>query len=426
MTVKQRYTVVEKIDAGGMAEIFRGHAESLDGIQKVVAIKRVRPHLATNARFVKMFVDEARLSMRLNHGNITQVFDVGRAQDTYFLVMEFVDGANVRRITQVAAEKGYRIPVEIASYVAMEICKALAHAHAARDVDGVRLNIVHRDVSPPNILISKQGEVKITDFGLAKAVTHLEQTDPGVVKGKFSYLSPEACEGREVDARADVFSCAIILHEMLTGRRLFMGKTDLETVELVRQCQVPPPSTFNHEVTRELDSVILRALEKDRKKRYQSAHDFGDELAKYLFAHGLKVTNFDLSKMMSLLFEEGEGESFPFRVVEIVREEIINLSSMGKLPGLTAADGVQPLETDVFHHRKTAFEDIWDDFGSLDASQESSVVKLVEPGDGKAGPRAGTQGKKGKGLKWALIVSAAAVVAGAAVAYLIWSGVISF
>ena len=453
MSQKQKYTVLEKVDAGGMAEIFRAHSASLDGIQKVVAIKRVRPHLATNARFVKMFVDEARLSMRLNHGNITQVFDVGRAQGTYFLVMEFVDGANVRRVTQVAAEKGYRIPVEIAVYVAIEICKALAHAHNARNEDGERLNIVHRDVSPPNILLSKQGEVKITDFGLAKAVTHLEQTDPGVVKGKFSYLSPEACEGRAVDARADVFSCGIILHEILTGRRLFMGKTDLETVELVRQCEVPPPSTFNPDVTRELDSVILRALEKDRKKRYQSALDFGDDLAKYLFAHGVKVTNFDVTRMMALLFDEGDGEGYPLRVVEIVREEIINLSSMGKLPGLTAVDGVQPLEVDEFHNRKTAFEDIWEEFSSVEVNEDSGVVLLLEPEDrrGKKSKAAkpekkkakkrenkkkstkekkekstkekkGKKEKKGGGLKWALALAGLGLAGGAVVAYLIMVG----
>ncbi len=376
MSVQQRYKVAEKVDAGGMAEIFRGYAFSLDGIQKQVAIKRVRPHLATNATFIKMFIDEARLSMRLNHANITQVFDVGRAQGTYFLVMEFVDGANVRKVQQAATEKGYRIPVEIAVYVIVELCKALAHAHGAVGDDGKPLNIVHRDVSPPNVMISKQGEVKITDFGLAKAATQLEATDPGVVKGKFSYLSPEAAEGKTVDARADIFSAGIILHELLTGRRLFMGKNDLETVELVRKCDVPPPSVANPDVDHELDEIVLRALTKDLKKRFQSAHDFGDALVRHLFARGMKVTNFDVAQMMRLLFSEDEGgETIPRRVLEIVQEEVINLSSMGHLPGVMPAEGFQPLDLESFRGKKSPFEDIWKDYEG-EKGESGSLVTL--------------------------------------------------
>ena len=424
MAVKQRYKISEKVDAGGMAEIFRGYAVSLDGIQKEVAVKRVRPHLAANARFVKMFVDEARLAMRLNHGNITQVFDVGRAQNTYFLVMEFVDGANVRRIMQVAAERAYRIPVEIGINIILEVCKALSHAHNAHDETGQALNIVHRDVSPPNVLVSRQGEVKITDFGLAKAATHLEATDPGVVKGKFSYLSPEACEGKEVDKRADVFSCGIILHEMLTGRRLFMGKTDLETVELVRQCKIPPPSAFNPDVGRELDEILLKTLDKDRKKRPQSADDLADMLANYLFSHGLKVTTFDLAKMMAFLFEDGVGQAFPLRVVEMVREEIINLSSMGKLPGLTAQEGVHPLDMADFQKRKTPFNDIWDEYGEDLKLSDTSVVDLKEGGKEKPVLRKGEQKKSRLGLVLAL--AAVGMGAAALIAYLVYSGGFNF
>lgn len=424
MAVKQRYKISEKVDAGGMAEIFRGYAVSLDGIQKEVAVKRVRPHLAANSRFVKMFVDEARLAMRLNHGNITQVFDVGRAQNTYFLVMEFVDGANVRRIMQVASERGYRIPVEIGINIILEVCKALSHAHNAHDEKGQALNIVHRDVSPPNVLVSRQGEVKITDFGLAKAATHLEATDPGVVKGKFSYLSPEACEGKEVDKRADVFSCGIILHEMLTGRRLFMGKTDLETVELVRQCKIPPPSAFNPDVNRELDDILLKTLDKDRKKRPQSTDDLSDMLASYLFSHGLKVTTFDLAKMMTSLFDEEGGQAFPMRVVEIVREEIINLSSMGKLPGLTAQEGVHPLDMDEFRKRKTPFNDIWAEYGDDLKPSDTSVVDLKN--GSKVKPVLQQAEKKKSKLGLAVALTAVALGAAALVAYFVYSGGFNF
>ena len=415
MSVRQRYQITEKVDAGGMAEIFRGYAFSLDGIQKLVAIKRVRPHLANNKTFIKMFIDEARLTMRLNHANITQVFDVGRAQGTYFLVMEYVDGGNLRRVMQASHERGYRIPVEICVNIIIDVCKALSHAHEARDENGEAYNIVHRDVSPPNVLVSKQGEVKITDFGLAKAVTHLEATDPGVVKGKFSYLSPEAAEGKSVDARSDIFSCGIILHEMLTGRRLFMGKTDFETVELVRKCEIPPPSAFNPDVPRDLDEITARCLQQDRKRRFQSARDMGDSLARFLFSHNLKVTTFDVAQMMRLLFSEEDVEAFPRRVVDMIREEVINLSSMGRLPGLTPTEGVQPLDIDQFKGRKTAFEDIWSDYAGEEPSDDSGIISLGQTGKDEEKGKESAGKKKGGLLKWFVAaILLGAVAAGAA------------
>lgn len=385
MGEKSRYKVLRKIDSGGMAEIFVGQATSLGGISRTVAIKRVRPHLATNRRFIQMFIDEARLCMRLTHANITQVFDVGRAQGTYFLVMELVDGANLRKLSQLAAERDYKIPTEYAIHIAIEVSKGIAHAHEAKDEADKPLRIVHRDLSPPNILVSKSGEVKVTDFGLAKAKSHIESTDPGVVKGKFSYLCPEACEGYEVDARADIFSLGIVLHELLTGRRLFLGKTDLETVELVRQCNVLPPSAFNNRVDSELDAIVMQALEKDRRKRYQSARDFGDALAKYLFAKNLKVTAFDIAKMVRMLLDEAEVTMYPKRVVEILQEEIINLSSLGALPGTASTGGTGPLDIEAYRTRRTPFEDIWSEYEGAPSDTELS------PLGSRASPAAGAR-----------------------------------
>ena len=177
-----------------------------------------------------MFLDEARLSMKLTHANIVQVFDVGRADGTYFIVMEYVNGHNLRQLLQRMVETSYDLPIHYAAYIIMEVCKGLAHAHDQLDSQGEPMGIVHRDVSPPNILLSKSGEVKITDFGLAKAVTQLEITDPGIVKGKYSYLSPEAADGKEVDHRADLFAVGILLWETLCKRRLFQGKTDFFSI----------------------------------------------------------------------------------------------------------------------------------------------------------------------------------------------------
>ena len=342
---RQRYKVLRKIDAGGMAEIYLARALSVGGIEKQVAIKRVLPSLTRNKRFVNMFLDEARLSMVLTHANIVQVFDVGRADGTYFIVMEFVDGYNLRRVFQRMAERGTRIPVHYAAFIIMELCKGLAHAHEQRNESGDLLGIVHRDVSPPNILISKAGEVKVTDFGLAKAATQLEVTDPGIVKGKFSYLSPEAADGKAVDHRADLFAAGTLLWEVLSGRRLFLGKSDLETVELVRKAEIPPLSTFNQEVTPEFESIVMKALARDPRNRWHSARDLGDELARYLFANNLKVTSYDIASMVEELFDlRGDEESATEeRISMLIDEEVLNLSMLGVIGQGMRADGAKPL-----------------------------------------------------------------------------------
>jgi len=372
MGVKQRYQVIERIDAGGMAEIFRGRALSLDGIERPVAIKRILPSLSQNKKFLKMFIDEARLSMRLSHANIVQVFDVGRADNTYFLVMEFVDGSNVRRIVQKSTEIGYQIPIAVALHIVIEICRGLATAHEAADATGAPLGIVHRDVSPPNILISWSGEVKITDFGLAKAVSQLERTEPGVVKGKFSYLSPEAAEGKDVDARSDIFSAGVILHELLTNRRLFTGKSDLETVDLVKKCRIPAPSSINDKIKVELDAVVLKALAKDRRRRYQSAREFGDQLADFLFANGMKVTGFDVARSVRELFGRKDTlDGYEERVQEMIREEVLSLSMMGLLDGTSPTGRAEPVEVEEFEQRRSLLDDVWGDLASQPAEATS-------------------------------------------------------
>ncbi|MCB9729475.1 MAG: serine/threonine protein kinase [Deltaproteobacteria bacterium] len=342
---RQRYQIQKKIDMGGMAEIFLGKAISLGGIERTVAIKRVLPALTKNEQFIGMFLDEARLSMQLTHANIVQVFDVGRSAGTYFIVMEFVDGYNLRRIFQKASEVGFRIPLEIATYMIADVCKGLAHAHEKVDDKGAHLHIVHRDLSPPNILVSSSGEVKITDFGLAKALSHVSQTDPGVVKGKFSYLSPEAAEGKPVDHRADIFAAGICLWELLANRRLFLGKNDMETVDQVRAAEVPKLSALNPDVTSRFERILERALEKDPRKRYTSARDFGDALAQYLFSNNLKVTSYDVAAMLQRLFSESgiAHQSPEERIGSLLQEEILSQSMLGHVGG-GDIDGSRPID----------------------------------------------------------------------------------
>lgn len=294
-----RYTITDRIDAGGMAEVFRGVAESLQGFKKSVAIKRILPTLVKNEKFVSMFLDEAKVSLFLQHANIVQVFDIGKTDQSYFLVMEFVNGCNLKALLDRLKEKGTRIEMAQAIYVMAECCKALNYAHHAENPEsGECLDIVHRDISPPNILISKMGEVKLVDFGLAKANSQIESTDQGVVKGKFSYLSPEAASGLAVDKRADIFAVGILLWEMFTGRRLFYGDTDYQTVELVRQARIPSIAALNPDVKPELENIVRKALARDPEDRYQEAADLSEALTQFLFSNRMKVTARDVAAVV--------------------------------------------------------------------------------------------------------------------------------
>ncbi|HEY0708905.1 MAG TPA: serine/threonine-protein kinase, partial [Polyangia bacterium] len=300
-----RYRITERVAAGGMAEVFRGVAESIQGFRKNVAIKRVLPALTKNKKFVAMFLDEARLSLHLQHANIVQVFDIGHADETYFIVMEYVEGVDLKRLLEWRRRLGRPLTIGQTVYSIMEVCKGLAYAHeAVHPETGRPLGIVHRDVSPPNVLMSRNGEIKVTDFGLAKAAVQVETTDPGVVKGKMSYLSPEAARGAEVDRRADIFAVGILLYEMLTGKRLFYGETDYQTVELVRAAKIPPIGAQNPEVEPELEEVVRKALARRPDDRFQSATDLQDALAQYLFSRGLKMIQRDISDLVRACTEE--------------------------------------------------------------------------------------------------------------------------
>jgi serine/threonine protein kinase len=294
-----KYRVIKRLEAGGMAEVYLGEASSVEGFKKRVAIKRVLPHLAQNENFVQMFLDEARLSARLNHANIVSVFDISAREDTFFLIMEFIDGANLKKILETLQKRGQRFPLAEAVYICTETARGLSYAHELSDENGVPLRIVHRDISPPNIMVTKRGEVKVADFGLAKAGTQISQTDPGVVKGKFSYLSPEAANGKEVDARADIFSMGIVLWEMLAGRRLFLGETDYATVKLIQQANIPRLSPLNPQVDEAFEEILLKALTRDPERRYQNAREFGDALTGYLFHRQLKVSNYEIANLVN-------------------------------------------------------------------------------------------------------------------------------
>ncbi|MDB4980151.1 MAG: serine/threonine protein kinase [Myxococcales bacterium] len=329
-----RYRITERVAAGGMAEVFRGVAESLQGFKKNIAIKRILPALTKNKKFVAMFLDEARLSLLLQHTNIVQVFDIGHTDDTYFIVMEYVDGVDLKALTEWRRKINRRIPIAHTLYVTMEICKGLSYAHELQNPDtGKPLGIVHRDISPPNVLISKQGEIKVVDFGLAKATSQIETTDPGVVKGKMSYLSPEAARGEEVDSTSDIFAVGILLYEMLTGKRLFYGETDYQTVELVRTAKVPPIKPQNPQVEPELEDIVRKALAKRKEDRFQGALDLQDALAQYSYSRGLKVISRDIAELVRQCIDDrnsqsSDGTKKSSIIDHMLQEEIVKITSV--------------------------------------------------------------------------------------------------
>ena len=390
---EQKYKILEKLDSGGMAEIYRGEVESIQGFKKQVAIKRILPHLTKNQKFVAMFLDEARLSLHLNHANVVQVFDIGVADNTYFIVMEYVDGTNLKAIFEIIEARGYPIPVAQGVYTLIEVLKALSYAHELVDDAGRSLGVVHRDVSPPNVLISKRGEVKLVDFGLAKAVGQLEQTDPGIVKGKFSYLSPEAATGSHVDARADIFAAGILLFEALTGRRLFLGETDLHTVELVRRAEIPSLMELNTQVPPALEQVVYRALSRDPAHRFQTAREMGDALAHVLFAHNMKVTNFDIGGLVNeMLAQESVARPEPSIIDRLIQEELLRFTSLDELEDklgqgfdpVEAGEGAQPLDGGSFEDPRQWADELLEDTGNVAgaAAQAAASTGMRQPSAG--------------------------------------------
>jgi len=355
--MRDRYTITERLDHGGMAEVFRGVAESMEGFKKSVAIKRILPNLTKNQKFVSMFLDEARLSLFLQHANIVQVFDISKTPDNaYFLVMEYVDGCNLKALIERQKQKGKRIEVAHSIYLMTECCKALNYAHSLEHPEtNEPLGIVHRDISPPNILLSKNGEIKLVDFGLAKANSQIESTDPGVVKGKFSYLSPEAASGQEVDHRADVFAVGIILWELFTGRRLFYGDSDYQTVELVRQARVPSIAALNPEIEPELEAIIRKSLARDPNDRYQSANDMGDALTQYLFSRRMKVSSRDIATLVKdtqvEMMRKRSSEPKDSLIDALILDEMQKMTSLvggeGKTEGSTS-EGSMSLDPSTF------------------------------------------------------------------------------
>jgi hypothetical protein len=271
-----KYFLLEKIGTGGMAEIFKAtYASEEPGM---LAIKRILPQFCADRKLISMLINEAKISISLNHPNIVPIFDFGLVDNQYFLAMMFVEGKDLRAIMQTALARGQQIPLPAALYIGREILAGLDYAHNRRDQYNNPLEIVHRDVSPANIILSPDGTVRILDFGIAKVAAQIGETQAGVLKGKFSYMSPEQAKGQSLDRRSDLFSVGVLLHEMLALTNLFLRENEIKTLQAVRRDKVPRLSDKRDDIPREMERILDRALQKKRRKRYSDAAEFQADL----------------------------------------------------------------------------------------------------------------------------------------------------
>lgn len=301
-----RYHLIRRIAVGGMAEVFLAETEPAHGIVRRCVVKRILPNLAFSNDFSKAFIDEARIGMSLNHPNLVTILDFDEVDGQPFLVLEYVDGPNLATLSEVIAKQGERMPVQIACHIIINVLKGLSYAHNAVDETGIPLQIIHRDVNPPNILCSLAGTIKLSDFGIAHAASRQTSTQFGHLKGKIPYMSPEQAQGHRLDPRSDLFACGVVLFEILTGGRLFTGAGEMEVLRQVREASVHPPSIFRPDLDERLDQICLKALQKDRDRRYPDAQAFLKEMEEYAtqrFSGNMESTLADMLRQMGSLLD---------------------------------------------------------------------------------------------------------------------------
>jgi serine/threonine protein kinase len=322
-----RHLLLERINVGGMAEVFKAKSFGVEGFERIVAVKRILPTMAEDQEFITMFVDEARIASHLTHQNIVQIYELAKWDGNYYISMEYIAGRDLRQLLD--HHKRLKKPMEIAKacYITSRVCEALEYAHRKKDPAGKDLKIIHRDVSPQNVIISFEGEVKLCDFGIAKAASRASRTQVGVLKGKFAYMSPEQVRGQPTDRRSDLFALGVIFYEMLTGERLFLGESDYSTLEAVRAARVPAPAQLNTKIPAALEGIMLKLLARDPKDRYQWASEVHEDLLDHLshegkiyhgrhlrawmqdvYARDIEIENAKLEEFMKLKLPEADAQ----------------------------------------------------------------------------------------------------------------------
>jgi eukaryotic-like serine/threonine-protein kinase len=298
-----RYQLVKKIAVGGMGEVWLARQRGMVGFEKLVVVKRLLPHLTAEQEFINMFFDEARIAALLNHPNIAQIYDLGEVNGEYYIAMEYVPGENLRTVAQRALDLKGGMPIALKCRVLADAAAALNFAHLAKSPSGAPLDLIHRDVSPQNIIVGFSGSVKLIDFGVAKAAGKITRTATGVIKGKYAYMSPEQARGHDLDSRSDIFGLGIVFYEILASQRLFKRENDTETLKAIVYGEVAPPSSVVRGIPKQVDAIVMKALAKNRDDRYQTAGDMQLAIEEFLVRGRLPATPAHLSAYMRELFE---------------------------------------------------------------------------------------------------------------------------
>jgi hypothetical protein len=344
-----RYILIDRLSTGGMAEVYLAKSSGVQGFEKVVAIKRILPTVSEDPDFETMFIDEAKISARLAHSNIGQVFEFGQVEEQYYIAMEYIPGKDLRAIQTHLEETDRVMDVPMALHIASRVCQALDYAHRQKDADGDSLEIIHRDISPPNVIVSFDGAIKLIDFGIAKATSRTTRTRAGKLKGKFAYMSPEQVQGKPIDHRSDVFSLGVLLHELLNNRRLFHGESQLAVMQAVRRAEVDPPSTINPDVPLDVDNIVLKALARSRDDRYAWASEVRADIERYFARTGMIYDASDLSSWMQAEFAgdvEAERRLLE-RLHELTGEPEVAAGVKGPADGLPDTTPVRRVSTDA-------------------------------------------------------------------------------
>ena len=376
-----RYVLLDRIGAGGMAEVFRAVLPGAEGFKRMFVVKRILADLSRSASFIEMFVREARIGALLNHPNIVQVYDFGNVDGDYFLAMEYVRGRDVLAVMRRLREMKRSFPVAIAAFIAHEVAGGLAYAHALTGPDGQPLDIVHRDVSPSNIMCVRTDAVKLLDFGIARAtgdsLVEPEDSGPGSFKGKLGYLPPERVRGETFDHRSDLYALGVVLWEMLACKRLFRGANEAETLKNVLELRIAPPSSVNPEVPASLDAIVMRALERDPSRRYASGQEMAEDLEEVL-----RETRFN-SRMVGKLLVDlfGSGLQSSQIALSALTPELLALTGAIETSA-PAAIPEEPAATKSAPRRSS--RRLWAGVGA--AAAVAVVAAVLASRSGSAGP----------------------------------------
>jgi len=335
-----KYQLIERIAIGGMAEVYKAKSYGVAGFEKLLVIKKILPHLSRNPEFVQLFINEAKIAVSLSHANIVQVYDLGVVDKDFYMAMEFIHGHDLMEIIKVGRKTGERLPIPTAVHIVSETLRGLDYAHSLCDPGGRPLNVVHQDVSPHNILLSYEGDVKLVDFGIARVGEMAEEETGRMAGGKFAYMAPEQALGEKVDRRSDLFAAGIILFELVTGKRLYAGKGRDEKVRMVRSAEVPEPRSLNPEIPERLEEIILRSLHRDPELRYQSARELQEDLLSFLYDSGLRVSRLEIADRLKTMFarqyERARAGSVINRIVQDLGE--LNRQAHSRDPDLSVED----------------------------------------------------------------------------------------